>query len=104
MSIQALSLGLSIVLVASLITALQHNQLAGLRNEASGASITITTPPPLQTNLAGSVVHELERITIESHAANQRIAELEAEMKNNEQTINPEYESTRARAEKDEKD
>lgn len=104
MSIKALSIGWSIVLVASVITALQHNQLAGLRNEASGESITITTPPPLQTNLAGSVVHELERIAIESHATNQRIAQLEAELNNIEQITHPEYESTRARAEQDAKD
>ena len=103
MSIKALSIGWSIVLVASVITALQYNQLAGLRNEASGESITITTPPPLQTNLAGSVVHELERITIESHAVNQRIAELEAELNNIEETIHPEYESIKAHAEQDAK-
>ena len=101
MSIKALSIGWSIVLVASVITALQYNQLAGLRNEASGESITITTPPPLQTNLAGSVVHELERITIESHALNQRIAELEAELNNIEETIHPEYESIKDHAEQD---
>ena len=104
MSIKALSIGWSIVLVTSVITALQHKQLAELRNEASAESVAITTPVPIETNGASFTVNELERIAIESYAAIQRIAQLEAELNNIEQTTHPEYESTRARAEQDAKD
>ena len=103
MSIKALSTGWLIVLVATVITATQYNELVRLRDKASAESITITSSTSIQSNIASSLAYELESISIESHATNQLIAELEAELNNIEETIHPEYESTRAHAEQDAK-